>query len=479
MQSTSRHIFCADWRVHILAAISSAALALCTTSHAQSMSFAQARAALQAQSPQLGASRKAVESAQLRREGMEGLGGPSVAVTGMAYRYSANADLNLDPAKNTLANAMGQLPPALAGSLTTLPQLPSNYQLHRESSNASASLSALWPVYMGGLSNAVREGLDGMSQEAQADAATTQDQLHSLLVQRYFTAQLAERAAVLRRRALVGVRAHDDAAQRMLQAGVIAKVERLQASAALADAQQQAQKAEDDARLARSALARTLHTSEGVRPTTPLFVNQQALPPLEEFQAAALAHHPGLNKVAAKRSQAQALHDASEALRKPQVLAFGMREVNTNGKPNWVAGMAVRWTLWDSVDRDKLAAAGQRSIEQADLTDQQVRSDIALLVEKNWLAVNQARTRYQLGQAQEDLAGELLRLRTAGLKEGTSTTLELIDAQLNLAKVQTERASAANDYVQALAALLESIGQTDALEQYIARADTLMTPDAP
>lgn len=449
------------------------------SAHAQqALSFEQARELLAAQSAQLAASRKAVESAQLRREGMEGLGGPSVAVTGMAYRYSANADIDLDPARSSLAGAISQLPPQIAGGLAQV-QLPDTYHLHREQNKASASVSAIWPVYMGGLSDAVRGGLDGLSQEAQADAATTHNQLHSQLVQRYFSAQLAERAAVLRRRALEGVRAHDDAAERMLQAGVIAKVERLQASAALADAKQQSQKADDDARLARSALAHSLQAVQGVQPTTPLFVNLQSLPPLQEFQAAAQSLHPGLGKVAAKRAQAEALHDASEALRKPQVLAFGMREVNTQGKPNWVAGMAVRWTLWDSVDRDKLAAAGQRSIEQAQLTDQQVRSDIALLVEKNWLAVNQARTRFQAGGAQEALARELLRLRTAGLKEGTSTSLDLIDAQLNLAKVQTERASAANDYVQALAALLESTGQTETFAQYMARAEIVMTPDAP
>ena len=156
-----------------------------------------------------------------------------------------------------------------------------------------------------------------------------------------------------------------------------------------------------------------------------------------------------------------------------------MREINTSGKPNWVAGVAVRWTLWDSMDRDKLAAAGQRKIEQAELTDAQVRSDINLLVEKNWLAVEQARTQYLSGQAQENLARELLRLRNAGLKEGTSTALELIDAQLNLAKVQTERASAANQYVQALAALLESTGQSDEFVRYMARADIQITADAP
>ena len=322
-----------------------------TTAAAQAMSFEQARAAFLERSDQLAASAKAVDSARLRREGMQGLGGPSVAITGMGYRYSANVDLDPDPARRALGNGISHLPPQLGGAVGQLPSLPANYDLQRKSNVASASLSAVWPIYMGGLGDAVRGELDAMTDEALADAATSADQLNTLLVQRYFTAQLAERAAALRRRALEGVRAHDDAAQRMLKAGVIAQVERLQASAALADAQQQARKADDDARLARSALLRTVHVASGVggvRPSSPLFVSSEALPPLQQFLDAAQSHHPGLSKVAAKRRQAESLHDASEALRKPQVLAFGMREVNTSGKPNWVAGVAVRWTLWDS-----------------------------------------------------------------------------------------------------------------------------------
>src|SRR5690606_20981394 len=113
-------------------------------------------------------------------------------------------------------------------------------------------------------------------------------------------------------------------------------------------------------------------------------------------------------------------------------------------------GVAVRYTLWDSVDRDLMAAATQKKIEQADLAEQQARSDIALLVEKNWLALEHARAHYLAQQAQEDLARELVRLRSAALREGTGTPLELIDARLNLAKVQTERAQTAHQYVQAL-----------------------------
>lgn len=446
---------------------------------AHSLSFEQARAALLERSEQLAASSKAVDSARLRREGMEGLGGPSVAVIGLGYRYSANVDLDLDPARRALGNGISLLPPQLGGAVAQLPSLPSNYNLQRKNTAASASLAAVWPLYMGGLGNAVRSELDAMTDEAMADAASSADQLQTLLVQRYFTSQLAERAATLRQRALEGVRVHDDAAQRMLKAGVIAQVERLQASAALADAQQQSRKADDDARLARSALVRTVHANGAVRPSTPLFVSSESLPPLQRFLDSAQSRHPGLSKVAAKRRQAESLHDATEALRKPQVLAFGLREVNTSGKPNWVAGVAVRWALWDSIDRDKLSAAGQRKVEQAELTDAQVRSDIGLLVEKNWLAVEQSRSQYLSGQAQENLARELLRLRQAGLKEGTSTALDLIDAQLNLAKVQTERASVANQYVQALAALLESTGQADEFSRYMARADIQITSDAP
>lgn len=92
-------------------------------------------------------------------------------------------------------------------------------------------------------------------------------------------------------------------------------------------------------------------------------------------------------------------------------------------------------------------------------------------MEKNWLAVEQARRQFLAMAAGIELAQEVLRLRQAGLREGTSTPLDLIDAQVNLAKVQTEQAQAANDYVTALAQLLESSGQSDEFPAYMARAD--------
>lgn len=437
---------------------------------AQPMDFSTALQHLAESSDRLAASHLAVDSAAQQRRAIERLGGPSVSLTGATYAYNANLNLDLNPLGQALPGILAQLPPQLGGMVAQLPHLPASYTLNRHQTDTTASVNAVWPIYLGGATQAARGLADARTREVQADSTRVSDELASLLVQRYFGAQLANRAAALREAAFHSIEQHDVAAQKMLDAGVIAKVERLQARSALEDARKNAQKAQDDADLAATALTRTAHADERLEPTSPLFVISQPVEPLPYFIDAALAHHPGLAKVAAKKAQASELHKAEEALRRPQVFAFGQREIKS-GNADWVAGIAVRWTLWDSIDRNALEASSQAQIDQAERTGAQARSDIALLVEKNWLALEQARRQYFAQQAGVDLAAEVLRLREAGLREGTSTTLDLIDAQTNNAKVQTERAQAAHDYVLALAALLESSGLSDEFANYMARAD--------
>ena len=456
-------------RAHLLTGVAALCL-LAQPAVAAPMDFGTALQHMAASSDRLAASRQAVDSAAWQRRAVESLGGLSVSLTGAAYAYNANLDVDLNPLSQALPGIASQLPPQLGGMVAQLPHLPASYTLNRHKTDVTASVNAVYPLYMGGIDNAARGLADARTREAQADNARVSDELASLLVQRYFGAQLADRAAVLRETALQSIEKHDVAAQKMLDAGVIAKVERLQARSALEDARKNARKARDDADLATTALTRTARAEERVQPTSPLFVNSQPVQPLDYFIDAALARHPGLEKIAAKKAQASQLHAADEALRRPQVFAFGQRQIKS-GNADWVAGIAVRWTLWDSIDRKALAASSQAQVEQAERTGAQARSDIALLVEKNWLALEQARRQYFAQQAGVDLSAEVLRLREAGLREGTSTTLDLIDAQLNNAKVQTERAQAAHDYVLALAALLESSGLSDEFANYMARAD--------
>ncbi len=450
----------------------SAALLTHAQPAATALSFEAARAQLLERSDKLAAARAAVDAKDLQGAALRGLGGPVVSVSGLAYAYNANLNLDLDPLNQRLAQIGQALPASVQGFIARLPtpQLPSSYTLNRHDSGANVSIAAVWPLYLGGAPEAARGFVAAQSREAEADAEQAAHEVDTLLVQRYFGAQLARRAAALRAQAEQTIAQHDDAAQKMLAAGVISRVERLQASVAHENARRDARKAENDAELAAVALARTVRAPGTVAPLTPLFVMSEPVEPLGYFVDAALLHHPGLAKVAAKKAQAERLHEGGQALRRPQVIAFGTRQIK-GGNADWIAGIGARWTLYDAIDRDALAASSQKQIEQAERSDAQARSDISLLVERNWRALDNARRQYLAMAPSVELAQEVLRLRTAGLREGTSTTLDLIDAETNLAKAQTERAQAANDYVQALAQLLESAGLSERFPEYIRRAD--------
>ncbi|MDT8992968.1 TolC family protein [Curvibacter sp. APW13] len=449
------------------------AFAQATPGTGQAMDFSAAWSHLVAHSGKLAAAHAALRGKQLQGEGLQGLGGPSVAVSGASYAYNANLTVDLDPVNQRLLQAGQALQAPLAGlpvPAPSFPSLPSSYTYNQHGTGNTASLSLMWPLYMGGATDAARALVSAQADEALADTRKTSHELMTVLVQRYFGAQLAARAASLRQAAYSNVQEHDRAVEKMLAAGVVSRVERLQARAALEDAHRNALKAQDDAELTAIALARTVGAPGAVTPQSPLFVWSRPVQPMAYFLEAALQNHPGLAKVAAKKAQAESLHAGEEGLRRPQLFAFGQHALTT-GNPDWVLGVGARWTLYDSVDRDKMAAASLQQVAQAEHTDAQARNDIALLVERNWRLVEQARRQFFSLQPGADVADEVLRLRKAGLREGTSTAVDLMDAEMYVVKVQTERAQAAYEYVMALANLLEGCGLSEEFAAYMAGAD--------
>lgn len=439
--------------------------------HAEPLAFDDAQRQLLVRSDRLAAARNGVESAELRRDAARNLGGPVVSLSAATYAYNASLNVDLSPLAPTMAGTIAQLPPGLRAPLAALPSLPPSYTTHQHATQTTGAVTGVWPLYTGGAVQASHRLMDERVKEARAEAAQVHDDVDGVLVQRYFGAQLARRAAGLHQAALNNIGQHDAAAQKMMDAGVIARVDRLQASAALEDARRQARKAEDEAELASVALTRTLKASERVQPSNPLFVSSQPVAPLAHFVELARVNHPGLAKVDAKKAQAEQLRAAEEALRRPQVFAFGERQLKAGSHANWVAGIGVRWTLMDAIDRRTMAEATQREVMQAQFLKEQARNDIELVVEKRWMALEQARRAYLALDPSVTLADEVLRLRRAGVTAGTATPLELIDAELNVAKVQTEQARAAYDYVKALAELLDSCGRTEDFSKYMATAD--------
>lgn len=447
------------------------------------LSLAQAQDLLLQVSPKLAANQAAIASSEYQTEALSTLDRPFVFAQLSASTYKVQEDVDLSSLRNeiingvnTVGNDINSMTPDVPPS-PVLPnfgemlgeRIPESYDFERSGSTSGVGLGFAWPIYTAGRTDSLTGASNARTQEAIADSLLDKNELYNTLIERYFKAQLAIIAAYLREDAYDTLQQTDYMAKRLFEEGFISRVDRLEAQSALADAKSESIKANNDARLAMIALQRLLRTEYRIKPTTPLFVSSRPLPDVSYFQDLALAQHPGLQKVAAKRAQAQQLHALSDTGYKPTVMLYGFSQVERD--PSWIAGVSASWKLWGGLDKTASLASSSAKIRQADLSEIEVSDNLLLLVEKNWNDVNNAQARYQALQSNVDLAAEVLRLRRLGLQEGVNTTIEVVQAQTQALKARTEQAQTANDYVQALAALMQSTGTPLAFNAYLNAAD--------
>lgn len=447
----------------------------------RALTFNEAVALMQQNSSKLAASEAGVKSSELQKEALKGLGGPQLLVTGRWGYHDLNLALPVSKLKameiNLADNFLQNRIPTWIQPLLNhdkVPLGPAVEKMYIKGEDHFGAAILMWPIYTGGLVTSVKKLSVGRLHEEQANDAKTYAEEHRKLVERYFGAVLLREVAKIRREAVGVVAHHDYLAQRAMEEGVIAKVERLQATVALADAKKNALKAKNDSELAELALNKLLALEEEVVEKTPLFVHKEFLQSKEELIELALQEHPGEKRVKAKKQQAQALKTASTAAWKPTVSLVAIHELKRH-KANKMVGVNVGWLLYSSVDRRKMAKAAEEKLRQAELSQQDADSDIKLLIEKDWRALENARETFFALDSNLKAAKEYMRLREKGLEQGVSTFTDLRDAQINLEKNQTERLKAALDYVIALNELVTSAGHPELFEKFLATSELKIT----
>jgi outer membrane protein TolC len=136
----------------------------------------------------------------------------------------------------------------------------------------------------------------------------------------------------------------------------------------------------------------------------------------------------------------------------------------------------VRFSLWDRTDRPNRLRAARALERRVAFLEADTSRQLRTLIEKMHREVVSAQEQFATLDATLALARENLRVRQAAFAEGQATSLEVVDAQLALARVETERARAAHDFVTALAALLDASGQPTRFFAYEARAEEKLSP---
>ena len=453
------------------------ALAPALSAQAQSVSFDEALHQAAGASGTVQGAALDVRAKTLKAEALSNIDGPSLDLT--AFHGRLSTDLSLDTSR--LSGVVGGIGAALPN--LPVPEIPNSLNRNVVTSLTSFGLVGLWPIYTGGRLDAVKGLAAGMAKEADAERAEAEEKLATQVAQRYFQLLLAQRVVAVRAEVTAGVIEHQRDAAKLEKGGLISRAERLRADVALDGARSEEAQARSDAEIAQVALDRLLNAGAQVRPATPLFVNSLPVGSLQSFISTGMRDNAAWKKIASKREQSEQALRLHGKEYSPTVFAIGNYNLNRGGerlvRSNWAVGVAVSVPLVHRIDTGKMIAAAKLDQERVEVTARQAERDIPTLIEKNWRALENARIQFLSTNSSVELARENIRLQTVAFQQGQVTSLEVVDARLNLAKIETQRAQSAYNYVMGLAQLLEAAGETQRLGSLAAQADIHLPLDTP
>ena len=434
-------------------------------------------------SPVIEASRYEEKAAQQERRAAIGLRMPQISVGG-AYTYLGK-DIGFD--FNDLKGPVGNITHDILGSgLIPTELIPQIQQLLTPVMGADWFLTlqdrslgfvggqVTLPIYMGGKINTANRAAKINEKTAVEQGNQNRNALVSELVERYYGLALARQVVEVRQQVVDGVGQHLKDAIALEQNGMIPHSERLYVEFKMAEAERELQNARLQVETIASALNNTLGQQAEVLPVTTMFVLGN-LEDVAYYKDLAAKFNPLLSQVALKRQLAKEGVRLQRANFLPQVAAMGGASFYnyqvTKIMPRWAVGVGVNLKIFDGLNREYKYSAAKQTVKQVEVLEMKAGKDIAVLLEKLYNQMNNYANLMKSIDASLAFAEEYLKAKNAAFLEGMSSSSDLVDAELNLAKVRTERMQTAYNYDVALAKLLEAAGISDEFISYLHRTD--------
>ena len=449
----------------------------------QTLSLDEAIAVTLTENPAMKAAEFEEKAAMQERRAAIGLRMPQINVTG-AYAYLGK-DIGFDfnemkgPAKNLAGQLLGSglIPPEAIPSINGLlnPLLNADWFLTlQDRSLGFVGGGVTMPIWLGGKINAANRAARINERTAAEQGNQTRNALISELVERYFGLALAMQVVEVRRQVVDGVRRHLEDAIALEKNGMIAQSERLYVEFKMAEAERELANAKLQAETIASALSNTLGRENAWQPVTSMFMIDK-VEDLAYYQDLAQDRNPLLNQVSLKRQLAEEGVRVQRAEFLPQVAAIGggsFYNYQVAGLvPRWAVGVGVNIKIFDGLNREYKYSAAKQTARRVSELQNKAGKDISVLVEKLYNQMMNYRNQMTSIDASLAFAEEYLRMKNAAFLEGMSSSSDLIDAELNLAGVRTERLQAAYNYDLLLAQLLEAAGISDEFPAYARRND--------
>ena len=258
-------------------------------------------------------------------------------------------------------------------------------------------------------------------------------------------------------------------------AGTVSSFEKLRADVAVANAKAPLITARNDYRLAiealRQALGFTTNKDEALR-KIPDFIGTLEYTPVQfDLQAAFDAAHtnrPDLQRLAKLTAAGEESVTTARAGTKPTVSVFGGYELRKGASNSLgdspdglVGGIQSQWNIFDGRATAGRVAQAKSAVEQSRLGEIEAQLAAEVEVRRAYSLWQEATELADASQKVVEQATEAVRLANARYNAGTSTQLDVLQAQVDLTTARTNQIQAYYGYDVAVASLRKAIGQAD------------------
>ncbi len=295
-----------------------------------------------------------------------------------------------------------------------------------------------------------------------------EQQIVAKVADAYFLNQLLEAVVQVRKENVKSLEIHLHHAKRMYEEGLIAKVEYLRSSTALAEARSQLRKTENDLRVMHDYLTSLIYTSYDSLSYSLQFPAR--LPEIDSLIITARHRQPYLNILnsTAEKLLRKKRIDMADAL--PQIYGFASYELFKDDlsvlEPEWSVGIGLKWNMFHGLENFHKIKEDNYLRRQVELTAAETEDNLKIGIRKTYAEMVNSKYNYRNLEETYRLANENLRLNEKKFNTGLGTSLEVIDAQLTLQKVQIARLREIYTYNKKLAELLYLSGRVNEILNY-------------
>lgn len=343
--------------------------------------------------------------------------------------------------------------------------IPPFVETFKKQDYKSAYFIGTQPLFLGGKLIAAKKYTSAEEEAAKQELEKIKNEIITKVSKSYTQNLLLKKVVVTRKNVLEGMRQHKKNASKLYDQDVIPKYHLLRAEVAVAEAERNLQKDENNLELAQisfnSLIGLPLESNT-------LFLDSlkyvELTDSLIDLLENAKEFQPILKIIEQKKIAAKQNYNIKRSQFMPQIAAFGKYELYPNDlstlEPLWVVGIQAKINIFSGF-KDYLKLQSANAIEnEVDFIMKDAEKKISLWINNSYRDVRNNATDYIKLNATLNLAKENYRQNSKRFSSGLGTSLEVIDSRLSLEKVEIDLSVSLYNYYASLADLQNASGNS-------------------